>query len=259
MFASEEPSKEYLMLESQIPKSNPVEPNAAPTLRSFFHGVCKLRARIKNFLLLGPDQCLERSQVVDSYLRAATRLEDKVAGWCDIPSWLPKKAAGPAQHQPYRTPWSSGSPFRLYYFESWPGFFHWNRYFVARICLHAALLDALAHNTANPSAGAAAEASTTIQGLISLHTVAVQETVQDFLGTLAYAFGDVDERGRERPVPTPVVSGGAAPEHRGINIPATLQIQPSLAFLVTLRYLGPGQQEAMILALQRVRAEFTSR
>lgn len=95
-----------------------------------------------------------------------------------------------------------------------------------------------------------------IPTLIQIHTAIIYEAVGDFLGLLAYAFGDVDGDGYIRAVPTPVISDGAAQEHRGIDIPATLQVQPPLTFLITFKYLAPGQREAMFLALQRIRAEF---
>lgn len=247
------------MLESQIPKTTPVVPNASLRLRTYFHSVSKLRARIRNSLFVRRGQSIDRSHLVDSYLRAAARLEDKVGGWCDIHSWLPRKVMDPANHQPHGTPWTSGTLFRLHYFECWAGFFHWNRYFVARICLHTALLDALTHHVGHFAAEPAEKTSTIMKDLVSLHTAAIHETVRDFLGTLAYAFGDVDDQGRDRPIPTPVVSDGAAKVHRGINIPAVLQVQPPLSFLVTSKYIQPAQLEAVFLALQRVRAEFCLR
>jgi hypothetical protein len=33
------------------------------------------------------------------------------------------------------------------------------------------------------------------------------------------------------------------------------QIQAPLSYLMTLRYLAPGQREAMVMTLQRIRAE----
>jgi len=87
----------------------------------------------------------------------------------------------------------------------------------------------------------------------------MQETVRDFLGTLAYALGDVDKDGRQRVVPTAFGSDGRSTEHRGIDVPSTLQVQAPLAYLITLKYLGSSQREAMFLALQRIRAEFRTR
>ncbi len=260
LFASEEPAQEYLILESQISKAVQALPEASVRLRSFFHGVSKLRARIKNFLSIGLDKSVDQENLVASYLIAAANLEGKVAGWCDISEWVPRcviiESSQPTDH---RTPWTSGTLFRLHCFGSWNSFFHWNRYFVAKICLHAALLDALARLEVFPSAKVREYERVICSDLVALHTTALQETVQDFIGTLSYAFGDVDENGHSRPVPSPAVSEGNHQESRGINVPATMQVQPPLAFLTTLTYLGPGQREAMLLALQRVRAEFCLR
>ncbi|KEF51933.1 uncharacterized protein A1O9_11923 [Exophiala aquamarina CBS 119918] len=259
LFASEEPTQEYLTLESQISKATQVPP-ASHKLHAFFHGTCKLRARIKNFLYMQQqDVNINQQKIIGTYLRAARRLEDKMLGWCDIPEWLPRKVHlgnSPSRYQTlFRNPWTVGSLYRLHCFVSWPGFFHWNRFFVAKILLHGALLDAL--SVLNPSTTVSGYAEDMdIPTLIQIHTAIIHESVGDFLGLLAYAFGDVDGDGFIRAIPTPVISDGAADEHRGIDIPATLQVQPPLTFLITFKYLAPGQREAMFLALQRIQAEF---
>lgn len=257
LFASEEPSQEYLMLESQIPRATSNVPDASLRMRNFFHGVSKLRARIKNFISMKKDASVERSQIVESYLRAATRLEDKINGWCDDPNWLPRKvmADSPPRHL-QRSPWESGTLFRIHCFASWDAFFHWNRYFVAKICLHAAILDAITTMLDSQTADGSSSTTMNINGLIISHTATLQETVRDFIGTLAYALGDVDKNGWLRSVPTAFLSDGASTEHRGIDVPSTLQVQAPLSYLITLKYLGPGQREAMFVALQRIRAEF---
>jgi len=248
------------VLESQISKATDCVPNASLKLRTFFHGISKLRARIKNFLHIGQDSSLDRPQIVQTYFKAAARLEEKVAGWCDVPEWLPRPVRTEPPHPEHsRTPWTSGSLFRLHCFQSWTAFFHWNRYSVAKICLHAALLDALASLAAHPSTDSSGDESARLSALISRHTVAIHNTVAEFIGTISYAFGDVDDEGLPRPAPTVVVADGASSECRGIDVPATFQIHPPLAFLINLKYLGPGQREAMFVALQRVRAEFCLR
>ncbi|KAH0836291.1 hypothetical protein FOPE_04289 [Fonsecaea pedrosoi] len=258
LFASEEPSPEYLMLESQLPKATSTIPTASLRLRSFFHGVSKLRARIKNFLLMPQNASVNKFQTVSSYLRAAARLEDKVSGWCDIFDWLPRKVLIDTPHRYLpRTPWTTGTLFRLHCFGSWEAFFHWNRYFVAKICLHAALLNAIGSLGSNHPRYDDGNLAEDISELVTTHTKVIQETVGDFLGTLAFAFGDVDRNGLARNTPTAVVSDGASTEQRGIDIPSALQVQAPLSYLITLRCLGPGQREAMFLALQRVRAEFS--
>ncbi|EXJ61264.1 uncharacterized protein A1O5_11821 [Cladophialophora psammophila CBS 110553] len=260
LFASEEPSPEYLMLESQIPKATHTVPTASLRLRNFFHGVSKLRARIKNFLLMPQNTSIDGFQTVDSYLRAAARLEDKISGWCDILDWLPRKVLVDTQQRHlHRTPWTSGTLFRLHCFESWEAFFHWNRYFVARICLHAALLDAIANLSGYRSGFNSGNSTANANELVISHTTIIHETVKDFLGTLAYAFGDVDKNGKMRSTSTAVVGDGASTEPRGIDFPSTLQVQAPLSYLISLKYLGHGQREAMFLALQRIRAEFSVR
>ncbi|KAI1621250.1 hypothetical protein EDD37DRAFT_108889 [Exophiala viscosa] len=260
LFAGEEPTQEYLNLEAQIPKATSAVPNASLRLRSFFHDVSKLRARVKNFLDIADNEPLNRSDLVDSYLKAGARLEDKLDGWCDIPEWQPREVVvdSPTQYT-YHTAWTFDDLFRLHCFKCWDGFFHWNRYYVARICLHAALLDALAQIEKQSPSDATVEQTSTRDDLVSLHTAVLQDNVRDFLGVLAYAFGDVDECGRLRSVPTPVLSDGASTIHRGINTPATLQTLAPLSYLITLRYLEPSQREAMYLALRRIRAEFRVR
>jgi len=257
LFASEEPNQEYLMLESQISRATSNVPEASLRLRNFFHGVSKLRSRIKNFVNMREDVSLERPKIVESYLRAAARLEDKVDGWCNDPSWLPRKVIGEMpQRHPHRTPWTSGTLFRLHCFGSWNAFFHWNRYFVAKICLHAALIDVVSTLSSDESSPAKTKA---INETIISHTATLQETVREFVGILAYALGDVDENGRSRSNSTGFVVDGSSSELRGIDVPSTLQVQAPLAYLITLKYLGSGQREAMFLALQRIRGEFRIR
>ncbi|KIX93276.1 uncharacterized protein Z520_10919 [Fonsecaea multimorphosa CBS 102226] len=260
LFASEEPSPEYLVLESQIPKATSAVPPASMKLRNFFHGVSKLRARIRNFLLMPQNASVDKIQTVNSYLRAAARLEDKVRGWCDILDWLPRNILVDTPHRYLpRTPWTSGTLFRLHSFESWDAFFHWNRYFVSKICLHAALLDAIASLGRTPPRYDNGSSTEDTGELVTLHTAEIHRTVKDFLGTLSYAFGDVDKNGQVRNTVTAVVGDGVSTEQRGIDIPSTLQVQAPLSYLITLKYLGPGQREAMFLALQRIRAEFSVR
>ena len=265
LFASEEPTQEYLALESQISKATQVPP-ASQKLHAFFHGTCKLRARIKNFLYVqqqpqrrDSSSIISQQKIVGTYLHAATRLEDKMLGWCDIPEWKPRKVRlgnSPSRYQAlFRNPWTVDSLYRLHCFVSWPGFFHWNRFFVAKTLLHGALLDALTMLSPNTTMSKHGE-DLDVPTLIQIHTAIIHETVGDFLGLMAYAFGDVDGDGNIRAVPTPFISDGAAQEHRGIDIPATLQIQPPLTYLITFKYLAPGQREALFLALQRIRAEF---
>ena len=241
-------------------------PPASQKLHAFFHGTCKLRARIKNFLYVqqqpqrrDSSSIISQQKIVGTYLHAATRLEDKMLGWCDIPEWKPRKVRlgnSPSRYQAlFRNPWTVDSLYRLHCFVSWPGFFHWNRFFVAKTLLHGALLDALTMLSPNTTMSKHGE-DLDVPTLIQIHTAIIHETVGDFLGLMAYAFGDVDGDGNIRAVPTPFISDGAAQEHRGIDIPATLQIQPPLTYLITFKYLAPGQREALFLALQRIRAEF---
>jgi len=95
-----------------------------------------------------------------------------------------------------------------------------------------------------------------LNGYISLHTTLVHETIRDFLGTFDYAFGDVDEYGCARPVPT-AATNITSSKYRIVNGHTALQIQPPLSYLTTLKHLGLGQRDAMLLAQERIRAEFS--
>lgn len=230
-------------------------PSASLKLRAFFHGVCKLRHRIKNFLLRRKSESIDVQGIVASYLKAAARLEEKVHGWCDIPQWMPKKVdLSTTPRSKYRSQWTSGNLYRLATFGSFPAFFHWNRYYVTKILLHAAVVDVLSDITPDLVFD-----DRDVSGLIWEHIETIHDTTRQFLGLLGYAFGDIDSMGRVRPTPTTYISDGVAPQHRGIDVPATLQIEPPLTFLVSLKDLGPGQREAIFLALQRIRAEFSLR
>ncbi|KIW63763.1 hypothetical protein PV04_08741 [Phialophora macrospora] len=263
LFASEAPTQDYLLLESQVHKAAPVIPSASLKLRDFFHGVCQLRSRIKNLLSFAEDLSVgKRLQKAKSYLKTAARLEWKATGWCDILRWHPRQIyENSPPHSPPGTSSTAGTPFRLYYFEDSAGFFHWNRYFVARICLHASVLDVLEiiADHLHPDNIAERERQA-LTGYISLHTTLVQETIRDFLGTFDYAFGDVDEEACVRTVPTAATAAGlTSTKYRFVNGHTTLQIQPPLAYLTTLKHLGLGQRDAMLLAQERIRAEFSVR
>ena len=78
LFEGEEPSQEYLVLESQIPEATSRMPEVSLRLRSFYQGVSKLRSSIKNFLHVKADASVASSNLVESYLKAAARLEEKV-------------------------------------------------------------------------------------------------------------------------------------------------------------------------------------
>jgi hypothetical protein len=246
LFASEEPSEDFLFLESQIPKASEEVPAASMRMRGFFHGVTKLRARISNYMSMAESQPVDRIQVVNSYLKAAARLQDKIEGWCDIPEWLPRKVlpnASPRQSQ--RTDWTTGTLFRKHCYQNFDGFFHWNRYLVAKACLHAGVLDAIS----------TLPVDSTVDKLMVSHINDLQETVRDVLGQMAYAFGDIDEVGRTRPIATGYINNGASMKNRFADGAAMFQIQAPVTYLMTLRYLAPGQREAMVMVLQRLRAE----
>jgi hypothetical protein len=193
LLAGQEPSEDYLFLESQIPKASDEVPAASMRMRGFFHGVTKLRARINNFLSMDGNQAVDRVSIVNSYLKAAARLQDKIEGWCDIPEWLPRKVLpNPDPRKSQRTDWTTGTLFRRHCYANFEGFFHWNRCLVAKACLHVALLDAISTLSVDDN----------VDKLMNAHITDFQEAVRDILGQMAYAFGDIDQEGRTRPIAT---------------------------------------------------------
>jgi len=90
-------------------------------------------------------------------------------------------------------------------------------------------------------------------------TAILQDTVDHFRGIIGYGFGDVNDQGQVRSLPTPVLSNGTSTDHRGIDIPPHFQLFPPITFLLSLRYITPTQHEALLKALNRLRAEFRLR
>ena len=188
LFMSEEPSKKYLGLESRMEQASPVTFEPAKKLRAFFHGVTKLRARIKNFTgVYTKRRELERFEIINSYLKVAERLERKMQDWCDVLEWQPQEAIQGAESPVLDGAYASST------FYNYNALFLWNRYLVAKVALHAGLLDALQllpeHNSSYD------EGATVYPNFVEVkkwHKEALQDTADRFIGAIAYAFGDID-------------------------------------------------------------------
>ena len=253
LFAGEEPTQEYLNLEANIPVAT--MPTAVSRLYQYYHGVCRLRARNKEVLEGGSHR--DDFRDLSGLYQAASNLDESMEDWCDLQSWMPKPFML-ANGSPTRTqtPWTSRTTFRLWYFECWAGFFHWNKYIVARILLHSFLLDILAKverlkRPPNGSVGSGDVLETTAH-----HTHIFHKSLQNYIGMFAYAFGDIDDNGVARSELTPAIGDGSFRSHRGVNVLGSLQIQPPMSFLITSHHLNDEEREAIYAALQRFRAEF---
>ena len=256
LFMSEEPSKQYLLLESRMEKASPVSSEPAKKLRAFFHGVTKLRARIKNFIDVHTKQReSDRFDIITSYLKVAERLERKMHGWCDILEWQPQKAEPDADSPVMDSAYASST------FFAYNALFLWNRYLVAKVALHAGLLDALQllpEQQQHQPYDETPVRDLNVAKLKRQHKDALQSTADRFIGILAYAFGDIG----------PAVSPSESPrdhDHhrkhkaRDINIIGALQVFHPLVFFAHLKYISEVQRHAVSKALERMAVEFRAR
>ena len=245
---SEEPSKEYLILESRMEKASPVTFEPARKLRAFFHGVTKLRARIKNFIFIHTKRTnSERYEVINSYLKAAERLERKMQDWCKGSEWQPQKVTPGAETSVIDSAYSSST---LYEYNA---LLLWNRYLVAKVALHAGLLDAL---QLLPEQDTSRNAGNTVDpefaDVRKHHKGALQDTADRFIGIIAYAFGDIDFA--DSPA-----SPSSSRKAREININGALQLFQPLLFTSHLRYITNLQRNAIMEALHRITVAFRTR
>ena len=253
LFAGEEPTQEYLALEAEIPLST--MPTAVSRLYRYYHGVCRLQARAKEFLMNGSHR--DDLQAIGGFFQAACNLDESMRDWCDVRSWMPEQFIPAEGGLPtIGTTWTSRSPYRLWYFRCWAGFFHWNKYLVARILLHGCLLEILTrveHFKALPNSIISWVDG---PGTRARHNHLFHKALQDYIGMFAYAFGDIDDNGLSRCELTPAMCDGSLRARRGINVLGSLQIQPPMSFLITSHYIDEEERQAVGAALQRFRAEF---
>lgn len=245
---SEEPLKEYLLLESRMEKAPPVTFEPARKLRAFFHGVTKLRARIKNFIVIHTKRTdSERYEIINSYLEAAERLERKMQDWCDVLEWQPQKATPGAETSVIDSAYSSST---LYNYNA---LLLGNRYLVAKVALHAGLLDAL---QLLPEQDSSHNAGNTVDpdfaDVRKHQKEALQDTADPFTGIIAYAFGDID-------LADSPASHSSSQKARDININGALQVFQPLVFFTHLRYITDMQRNAVVEALHRITVEFRIR
>ena len=219
-------------------------------LRAFFHGVTKLRHRIKNLIAIRQQEEGDSYNLVSLYLKAAKRLEEKLDGWCDDAGWQPLAVNAEAASSS-----TMDTIYALFTFYYWDAFFLWNRYFVAKITLHAGLLDSL---RLLPDEQLCFELSgySTVAELKHHNQSELQATADKYLGIIAYAFGYVnpptknDDGDYEQP---------RGQNKRDMNVAGSLQVFQPLAFFTSLEYITYVQREAVVKALQLMIVAFRTR
>lgn len=233
------------MLEDRLSETGAVSSGAAENLRTFFHRVAQLRWRIKTFTSYPIEDYEQALKAVASFLQAGQALLDEFSEWCSPDKeWLPRMVLPTSSPEGSGNAWwTQQADFMLYDFDQWEGFFHWNRYLVAKACLHEALLDAL-------SALPAYSASRGTDDLISVDAESLaqelnlKETLRHFLGLIGYAFGDLVEG-----------DGGV----HGIHVPGSMQMYQPLAYFAQSKHLDTGDFCLIQLALSRLKSEYRLR
>ncbi|KPI34419.1 uncharacterized protein AB675_3896 [Cyphellophora attinorum] len=248
LLACEEPSEQYRLLEAQIGKATLNIPDASARVSSFFRGVTKLRARIRNWLVSTSGRQSDDTLIV-SYLKAGERLERKVVDWCDEPGWRPLPVAEKETRDD--DTWLSRQPFCSIYFVDTEGFSQWNRYYAAKICLYAAIIDALVHHEKRDSCQKRCDLYN-IQDMIHQHTLALHGIIWNYLGMMSYGFGDIDESGRSRWRSCNIAGGRNHPDASIIKEAAMMEAHPLLSYLSSLGRLAIRQKEAIDMVLNRL-------
>ena len=237
------------MLESRVSNVAPPFSDASVKLRTYFHGVTKLRARIKN--------CIDRFQshehvptdTVEDYLRAADRLEGTLRGWCDVTALQPRTVNAEARYSVLN------KAYTLFTFDNWNAFFLWNRYLVAKTALHAGLLDVLRLISEQQFRFRAAGYATTAELLLQ-HKTSLEGTLDRFIGAIGYAFGDIDPLVEDEQTRHVARKGS---DHRVMNIVGAFQVFQPLVFFTRLEYVTEVQHFLIVEALQMMSAEFRTR
>ena len=219
-------------------------------LRGFFVGVSKIRLRIKNLIATRQHRDYDYRAAIKDYLRAAKKLEDKMNRWCDDPGWQPQ-----AVNEEAASSSTMDSIYALFTFYYWDAFFLWNRYLVAKITLHAGLLDAL---RLLPDQQLCFESSgySTVAELKQQNESALRATLDSYFGIIAYAFGYVTP---------PIENDGAdhvqrrGQSKRDMNVSGSLQVFQPLAFFTNLEYITYVQREAVMKALQLMIVAYRTR
>jgi hypothetical protein len=187
--------------------------------------------------------------LIASYLKAAERLERKVADWCDEPGWKPLPVAGSETRDD--DTWLSRQPFCSVYFIDTEGFLQWNRYYAAKICLYAAIINALVHHEKQGSCQKPYD-SYNLQDMIHQRTLALHEIIWSYLGMMSYGFGDIDESGRSRWRTHNIAGGSNHPDASIIKEAVMMDAHPLLSYLSSLNGLALRQREAINTVLNRL-------
>ena len=176
------------------------------------------------------DVCRYRAQPGNTKL--VYYLEEDLQRWCHSPLWAPKPYTKLGADHFRSASSTTEDAFSVWYFENWTGYFYWTKLHVARMLLHSSMLD-------NPA----------------MYDI-FHKTMHNFIGTLAYAVGDIDELGRMRPDTTPATNNGRLKSNRGVNVLGALQIHAPLTYLATEPCLTVGERKLVLIALRRLESEF---
>ena len=86
------------------------------------------------------------------------------------------------------------SVYATYWYHDFNGFFHWNRYIIANAALQAGLMDALKHLSSTFPYSSLSH-NDDVDELLLQHKMTFQTQINQFIGTIAHAYGDVANDG----------------------------------------------------------------
>jgi hypothetical protein len=212
---------------------------------SFHYRVTNLFARSKALLRSTSD----RVKGTLDLLQEGEDLAECARGWSELEDgWRAMRVTsvpGPAS----RRTWMPHKTHSKYYYASIFVYLHWFRYNLARVKLHEVMLDCL--NALHLHEVTSYQHR--IQARIEYHRDQVQAGLADFLGGVAFALGDIDERGEfccemER---LPYEADGLAT----INASGAQRLIIPLYILRHSKYLTAVQCEGIEAALLRIGQE----
>jgi hypothetical protein len=154
---------------------------------SFHYQVINLFVRSKEILCSTADRVKRTLDL----LQEGEGLAESMRGWSELEDgWKAVRVTSIPGLASMRT-WMPHKTHSKYYYSSIFVYLHWFRYNLARVKLHEVMVDCL---KALHRQGVTAYQHS-IQARIEYHRDQVQAGLTDFLGGVAFALGDIDERG----------------------------------------------------------------
>jgi hypothetical protein len=246
LFFGEEVPQDFQNIVNEYYRSASNGSQSSAQLVSFHYKVIKLYARSKKLGLSTRNPVAEISDL----LQEGKELAESMRGWSeDEDGWQAMPVTSVLRLESTRI-WIPHKTHTKYYYSSIFVYLHWFRYNLARIKLHEVMVDCLRtlqweNVTMYPH---------NIQARIEYHQGQARAGITDFLGGVAFALGDIDERGDFCCYETTSKPAGADGVV-SINTSGAQRLILPLYILRHAEYLTALQSEGIKAALLRIGRE----